>query len=146
LLCSLDPTACPDVSRASNGDTISFAGTGSFTPSDDDAEGRGTFTHTTAAGKVLAHGTWKAEELVSFVSFGSGSAQGLPSNFEGGIAVLKVELRTSSGVEVRAVLLISCELGTPPAGTAEGITLNVGFINFNKPVSGFTVFIQEAED
>jgi len=146
LLCSLGPTGCPDVSRASNGDTLSFAGRGSFTPGDDDAEGRGTFTHTSAAGAVLAHGTWKAEELVSFVSFGSGSAQGLPSNFEGGIAVLKIELRPSSGGEVRAVLLISCALGTLPAGTFEGITLNVGFINFNTPVSGFTLFIQVPED
>ena len=150
MLCSLPPdergAACPDVSRASNGDTVAITGSGSFTPGDDDAEGRGTFTHRSATGAVLAHGTWKAEELVSFVSFGSGSAQGLPSNFEGGIAVLKVELRTSSGVEVGAVLLISCELGNPPAGTFEGISLNVGFINFNTPVSGFTVFIQEAED
>ena len=147
LLCSLGPTACPDVSRASNGDTVSLAGTGTFTPGDDDAEGSGTFTHTNAAGAVLAHGTWNAEELVSFVSFGSGSAQGLPSNFEGGVAVLKVELHPSSGGEVKAVLLISCALGTPPAGTFEGVTLHVkGFLNFNTPVSGFTLFIQVPED
>ena len=147
MLCSLGPTACPDVSRASNGDTVSLAGTGTFTPGDDDAEGSGTFTHTNAGGAVLAHGTWNAEELVSFVSFGSGSAQGLPSNFEGGVAVLKVELHPSSGGEVKAVLLISCALGTPPAGTFEGITLQVkGFLNFNTPVSGFTMFIQVPED
>jgi hypothetical protein len=146
VLCTLGPGSCPDISRASNGDTVAITGKGSFTPGDDDAEGRGTFIHANAAGKVLAHGTWKAEELVSFKSFGSGSAQGLPANFEGGIAVLKVELRTSSGVEVRAVLLISCELGNPPAGTFEGITLNAGFINFNTPVSGATLFIQVGED
>jgi len=153
LLCSLPPddrgAACPDVSRASNGDTIAITGSGSFTPGDDDAEGRGTFTHRSAAGAVLAHGTWKAKELVSFVSFGSGIAQGLPSNFEGGVAVLKVELRPSSGGEVRAVLLISCELGNPPdpAHTFEGITLKVkGGLNFNTPVSGFTLFIQVAEE
>jgi len=57
-----------------------------------------------------------------------------------------VELRPSLGGEVRAVLLISCALGTLPAGTFEGITLNVGFINFNTPVSGLTLFIQVAED
>ena len=147
MLCSLDLTACPDVSSASNGDTVSITGSGSFTPGDDDAEGGGTFTHKNAAGAVLVSGTWKAEELVSFVSFGSASAQGLPANFEGGVAVLKVELRPSSGGEVRAVLLISCELGNAPAGTFEGITLNVkGFLNFNHPLSGLTIFIQEAED
>jgi len=58
-----------------------------------------------------------------------------------------VELRPSLGGEVRAVLLISCALGTPPAGTFEGITLQVkGFLNFNTPVSGFTMFIQVPED
>ena len=150
LLCYLPPdergAACPDVSSASNGDTVTITGSGSFTPGDDDAEGGGTFTHTSATGTVLAQGTWEAEELVSFVSFGSGSAQNLPANTEGGIAVLNVELRTTSGVEVGAVLVIHCALGTPPAGSLEGITLNAGFINFDTPVSGFTVFIQVAED
>ncbi len=147
-LCSLPPSpegpACPDIARAANGDTVALSGSGKFEPGDDDASGRGTFTHT-SHGVVLASGKWKVEELVSFKSFGL-AGPGFPPTFEGGVAVLRIELRPSSGGKIQALLTINCLLGSPPAGVDEGIQLNVGFLNFDHSVSGFTVFIQVADD
>jgi len=148
-LCSLPPSpegpACPDIARAANGDTVALSGSGKFESGDDDASGRGTFTHRNSHGVVLASGKWKAEELVSFKSFGLAGAP-FPPNFEGGVAVLRIELRPSSGGEISALLTINCVLGSPPKGLDEGIQLNVGLINFDHSVSGFTVFIQVADD
>jgi len=143
-LCSVQPDACPDIARASNGDTVAIAGSGKFTPGDDDASGRGTFTHRNSAG-VVASGKWKVEELVSFTSFGLAGAP-FPPTFEGGVVVLRIELRPSSGGEIQALLTITCEFGSVPPGAHEGIKLNVGFLNFDHSVSGLTVFIQVADD
>ena len=149
LLCSLPPSpegpACPDIARAANGDTVAISGSGKFEPGDDDASGRGTFTHRNSAGVVLASGKWKVKELVSFKSFGLAGA-GFPPGAEGGVAVLQIELRPSSGGKIQALLTINCVLGSPPEGVEEGIQLNVGFINFDHSVSGFTLFIQVADD
>ena len=142
VLCTLGiPDACPDIASASNGDQVLVTGSGKFTPGDDDASGGGTFKHMRGT-TVVASGTWKAEELVSFKSFGV-----TPGVGEGGKAVLKVVLKSSSGLVLHGVLVIGCELGSPPAGAFEGITLKVfRVINFNTPVSGITIFLPSAED
>jgi len=122
-LCSLAPDACPDVSSAPNGDTVAVAGMGTF--------------------DIRASGTWQATKLIAFHSFGSGSAQGLPSNFEGGLALIQVTLKVHDTPVFNAVLKVGCELGNPPGGWHEGIELTVlgAGINFNEKVSGFTLFI-----
>ena len=157
-LCSLSPTFCPDVAKASNGDKITVSGSGSFTPGDKEVSGGGTFVHRNSAGVVLASGTWRAEELVSWKSFGLAGA-GLPAGFEGGVAVLQVHLTPSAGGErddaisshatpsseggLQATLTITCLLGTPvPGAGEEGITLAVtGGLNFSQSVCGNTLFI-----
>lgn len=146
FLCSLAPTACPDITSASNGDKVLLTGSGTFTPGDDDASGGGTFTHMSGT-TVVGSGTWKAETLVSFTSFGPSPSA--PPNAEGGQAVLKVELKASSGAEFDAVLVVGCTLDATQAaipGAFEGIRLNInGGPNFNMvapfPNAGFTVFI-----
>ncbi|TLY01305.1 MAG: hypothetical protein E6K90_01370 [Thaumarchaeota archaeon] len=60
--------------------------------------------------------------------------------------MLRIELRPSSGGKIQALLTITCALGPQSAGTEEGIQLNVGFLNFDHSVSGFTIFIQVADD
>ncbi len=140
FLCGLSLTACPDVAVAGNGDKIAISGSGTFTPGSDVSTGGGTFTHTNSAGTVLGTGTWHAEELVSFTSFGTASPT---SSLEGGIVVLQVELESTSGATLHAILTIGCLLGTPPAGSFEGIHLNVvGGPDFSTTVSGITVFVQ----
>ncbi len=142
-LCSLAPDACPDVSSAPNGDTVAVAGMGTFDTRSMTATGSGTFVHTMADGTTRASGTWQATKLLAFHSFGSGSDQGLPSNFEGGLALIQVTLKVHDTPVFNAVLKVGCELGNPPGGWHEGIELTVlgAGINFNEKVSGFTLFI-----
>jgi len=146
FLCSLDPTACPDVAMAPNGDTVELTGSGTFSIHPKSATGGGTFTHKDPQGNVRGNGTWTALELLSFHSFGSAAAQGLPPELEGGKALLRVHLTPAAGgAGFDAILRITCTLGDKvPASSMEGFRLDVpGVINFNKEVSGFTVFIRQ---
>ncbi len=143
FLCSLDPSACPAISMADNGDTISIAGSGTFSLRPFAVTGSGTFTHKNSAGTVLGAGTWVAMKLIAFHSFGDATPQGLPSNLEGGQLVVQVQLLVNGTPVFKAVLGVDCELGKVPPGQSEGITLSVQeAINFNKKVSGFTVFVR----
>lgn len=146
----LVPATTPtDVAMATNGDTITIVGSGTFTIHPDAVTGAGTFVHKDSSGTVLASGTWTATQLVSFVSYGSGSLQGLPPSFEGGKAVIRVHAVVTggpdTGFEVNALLTVYCLLGSPPAGQDEGIKLNVqDIINFNMQDGGNTLFIRTA--
>jgi hypothetical protein len=140
-VCSVSPDACPDVSSAPNGDTISLTASGTLSVHPNSVTGGGTFTHKDASGTVLAEGTWTAQQLLSFVSYGA--SPGLPPTFNGGKALMLIHLTPSTGgAGFDAVLRITCLIGSPPAGAHEGIRLNVqDVINFNKEVSGDTLFI-----
>jgi hypothetical protein len=144
-LCSLNPSFCPTVAMAPNGDVVEFSGTGTFDLRSKVASGAGTFTHKNAAGSVLASGTWVAVELLSFHSFGSGAAQGLPTNFEGGKALLRVRLSPAGGGALDAIVRVTCDLGDKiPAASEEGIRLNVpGISNFTEEAGGNTLFIRQ---
>jgi hypothetical protein len=134
--------ACPDVASAANGDTITIAGQGTLSIHPGSVTGSGTFIHKDASGTVLAEGTWTAQQLLSFVSYGTST--GLPPTFEGGKALMLIHLTPSAGgAGFDGVLRITCLIGSPPAGAHEGIRLNVqDVINFNKEVSGNTLFIR----
>jgi hypothetical protein len=89
-----------------------------------------------------------AKRLLAFSFYGCGG-DGLPSNFCGGRAALLVHLvghpasNPSATVEADGILEVDCLIGSPPGGANEGIRLNVkDLINFNKSVSGDTLFIQ----
>ena len=142
FLCGLSPDACPDVASASNGDTISITGSGTLSIHPESVTGSGTFTHKDASGTVKGAGTWTAQQLLSFVSYGT--SPGLPPTFEGGKALVLIHLSPNAGGSgFDAVLRITCLVGSPPAGAHEGIRLNVqDVINFNKEVSGLTLFIR----
>jgi len=138
-------TAGPDIARAANGDTIELTGSGTFTPGKRRATGFGIFVHKNAAGITLAEGSWTATRLLRFRSFGSGSQQGEPKEFEGGLALIRVRLSPFIGAESGedAVLLIDCLLGSPPAGEEEGVQLRVsGGPEFTEQVSGENLFIK----
>lgn len=137
FLCGLDPTACPDITRADNGDTIEITGSGTLSIHPKSVGGGGTFTHKDSGGNVLGSGTWTAQELISFVPY-----LVLPNNLAGGLAVIRVHL--STGFD--AILQINCNIGAP-AGSSKAedfVTLNIqDVINFNKGVSGFTLYIKQ---
>jgi len=143
FICGLAPTACPDIAMADSGDTVEIAGSGTFSIHPNSATGGGTFTHMAPDGSVVGTGTWTATGLASFHSYGSGAAQDFPSEFFGGRAVIKVHLVATSGLAADGLLTVTCELGDKiPAGAMEGIRLNVqGLINFNREVSGLTVYV-----
>jgi hypothetical protein len=140
-LCDLDPTFCPDVAMAANGDQVVITGHGSLSVHPKSVTGGGTFTHKNAAGATLAHGNWTAVGLVSFVPIGQNGT--FPAGFTGGVAIMNVVLHPSTGGTIPAMLWVDCFLEAGPKGHGEGVRLNVpGIANFNKHVSGNTVFIK----
>src|SRR5262245_7200705 len=80
----------PDVAMAPNGATIALVGEGTFTIHPQSVTGGGTFTS-----DALGSGAWTATQLLGFHSYGSGSLQGTPPEFEGGLALIRIHL--SSG-------------------------------------------------
>ena len=144
-LCSLPvPNPCPDISMADNGDKVALTGQGTLSIFASSVTGSGTFVHMAPDGTVRAMGTWTAIRLMSFRSFGN--SPGLPSNFVGGHAIMLVQLSVGGKPVHTAVLTVNCEVGNPPDGLHEGIKLAVQGtpFNFNKQVSGLTVFISQA--
>jgi hypothetical protein len=71
----------------------------------------------------------------------------------GGRAALAVHLVShptadpSATIEANGILQVECLFGNPPKGAMEGIRLNVqDLINFNKSVSGVTLYIKAPQD
>lgn len=148
FLTSVDPSFGPDVSMANNGDTIEVIGTGTMTVQTgrDEVTGGGTFVHKDSDGNVIGQGTWTADRLLSFRSYGNGVPQGLPDTFFGGRARMRVHLSPDGGGDgFEAILKIDCTLGDKiPASAKEGVELNVfgSAPNFREEVSGATLFVK----
>ena len=134
FLCGLEAGACPDITKADNGDTIEITGSGTVSIHPNSVGGGGTFTHKDSNGNVLAQGSWTAQRLISFVPY-----LVLSNNLAGGEALISVSLSDGS----QAILTVTCAIGAPP-GHMEGIFLNIqDVINFNKKVSGITIYIKQ---
>jgi hypothetical protein len=132
FLCGFFSAACPDIAMAESGDTIEIKGSGALSIDPKSVTGSGTFKHKDATGTVVESGTWTAQELISFVPYVV-----LPNTAAGGEALIRVHL--SSGFD--AILTITCDIGAPP-GHTEGVRVNIqNMINFNKKVSGITLYI-----
>jgi len=69
VVCGLDPSACPAISMANNGDIVEMTGEGSIDLGTRSVTGGGTFIHKDEDGNVLGSGDWHALELVSFKSW-----------------------------------------------------------------------------
>jgi hypothetical protein len=136
---------------APNGDQIAIEGEAEFSVNPKSVEGSGSFTHTNAAGTVLARGTWEATGLIDYQSYGCGVVFGtpLPPNFCGGRVGMRVMLTTPLG-ELPGILTVICVIGPNPPNSiisngdrSEGATLSVpGVINFNHTAGGDNVIIQ----
>src|SRR5712692_339210 len=88
VLCALDPSACPDVARADNGDTVEITGSGMLSIHAKTVSGVGTFVHRAQDGTLRGEGTWTATDLLSFNSYGT--QPDLPPNLFGGLARIRV--------------------------------------------------------
>jgi hypothetical protein len=60
----------PDLGVPPNGDQSAITGDAEFSVNPNTVEGEGSFTHTNAAGTVLATGTWEATGLLVYQSYG----------------------------------------------------------------------------
>ena len=138
----------PVISIAPNGDTIELKGQGSFSTKPKTITGNGTFIHRDFEGNILGTGKWVATKLISFKPYGNGIPQGLPEEFEGGRALVKVILDPDNiGPSFDGTLTITCILGDKiPLKAKEGIRLAVREIpvNFREESSGATLFIRTA--
>ena len=143
-LASLDPSFSPDVAMASNGDTFTLTGTGTYNPGGP-ATGGGTFVHADPSGATRHFGTWTAVNVLSYTDFGNGVVNGFPRSFHGGILVLAVTIAPTDvpGLVRSGTLTITCIIGdSVPAGAEEGTTAAIpGVITFGEPVSGNTLFV-----
>ena len=72
---------------APNGDVVTLVGTGSFSADGKWATGGGTFSHHVAATDATFTGTFTADGVISFQSYGCGEDMGepLPPDFCGGL-------------------------------------------------------------
>lgn len=137
----------PVISMADNGDTIELAGEGTLSIHPKSVTGEGTFIHRDSSGNIIATGTWTATKLQSFNSYGDATPQGLPSDFEGGMGLIRVHISPAfGGPGFDGVLQVDCTLGDKiPTSATEGITLAVqDGLNFNNEISGATLFIRTA--
>ena len=57
---------------AANGDHIAIDGLAEFSVNPKSVEGEGNFTHTDSGGTVKGAGTWRADELLNYQSYGCG--------------------------------------------------------------------------
>jgi hypothetical protein len=141
----------PNFGVAPNGDQIAISGEVDFSVNPKTIEGGGSFTHTNAAGTVLATGTWEATGLLTYQSYGCGVVFGtpLPPNVCGGRVAMSVTLTTPEG-DLPGIITVICVIGPNPpnsiitsADRSEGATLSVpGVINFNHTAGGDNVIIQ----
>lgn len=101
--------------------------------------------HKNADGDVVGEGTWKALQLLSLQEYGCGGDV-FPDEFCGGRATIRVSIKPEGVNKLyTGILQVDCLIGDKiPERAAEGIRLAVmGGPNFNKEVSGFTLFIKD---
>src|SRR3989442_6100520 len=74
-LASLDPSFSPDVAMASNGDTLTLTGTGTYNPGGP-ATGGGTFLHAEPTRATIHYPTRTAGHVLSYTDLGDGNVNG----------------------------------------------------------------------
>jgi hypothetical protein len=145
----------PNISQASNGDTVEVTGMGVFSVHPKSAEASGGFTHKNSQGTVVGSGTWTATDLLSFEFYGCRFIPAIGADLGsddlcGGALKLRVILRPSgTTLALPGVLTVFCIVGLQSPSshddeTEEGVSLVVpGLANFNEIVSGLNIYIRE---
>lgn len=132
-------------STAKNGDAIVLTGSGTLSEHRKNASGGGTWVHTDSNGVEKGRGTWDADKLEDFKSYGPpADSLNLPEGYWGGRAKMKILLHpttTGDSAYDKANLEFDCLFGHFPGNAVEGISLNVHHgPHFKKRVSGSTLF------
>jgi hypothetical protein len=133
---SISQATFSSVQNAGDNSTITLTGSGTFDLGEsNDASGGGTWETATAAGAVIATGTYRVTGLVRF-ELAPGSLAGVPgfvdaignvADTRAGLAVLRVAY--SDGA--KGILVLSCNFGPPaPAAVFEGTTATKGFVDY----------------
>lgn len=151
------PQTGAEATATVGGDHIRVVGSGTFNTAAGTATGGGTFVHTSASDVIVGFGTWTATRLSSFTSYGCGLQGGekVPANFCGGLATMTVHVSgtlvhpAGGHVELDAILVVDCKLGTPPATAHEGIKLDArpnapNFDMTNDSEHGETLFLSRS--
>ena len=121
----------PNTAMDSSGNTIRVTGSGNFDPAAATVVASGSFTEFDASGAVVARGTWRATQFVSFVSFG-----GPHPGIFGGVLQLSVTLSPQGGPPQTDVpVIVTCVVFAPP-GYEEGTTVG----DFSEKTGGTTLF------
>lgn len=131
--------------KAADGSTIALTGKGGWNPAAGSATGGGTYTVTSKAGAVTAHGTWQASSFSSFMQLpgwwpkgfkelGWQGPAGSPSY--SGILTLNVQL---SGLGTGVLKLYCLMPGTPkpPGFATDGLVLTGPKLHFAKQVQSY---------
>ncbi len=135
------------IAKTNNGDMIEIKGGGNFTLNKRSVNGGGEIIHRDDHGNIIGKGKWKAVKLISFKSYGPGTPQGLPENYYGGRALIKIIIDPEdTGESFEGILTVTCTIGNMiPKKAEEGIRLAVRDvpINFRKEMGGGTLFIRK---
>ena len=120
-----------DTAIAPDGSTITLSGSGTFTAGPGRAATGGGSYSLSSGGS----GSWSVTGIEGFVSYG-------PADFDPTLYGGEVKLDITLGNGSSGVLTIYCELGAPPAGKMEGISVVLGTDGqFTKQDGGDNVFI-----
>ena len=137
-----------DVSAA-DGETITLTGSGHVEPGERDAFGGGTFVHKNADGTIVAQGVYHVTAFRSFEALeggtlaGTGLTDGIADieTASSGILKVGVKLVTAGGSpQVDGELTVFCHLPGTIRDIPEGIALEVAGLDFDRQVSGVTIF------
>jgi hypothetical protein len=143
----------PDTAVTAIKDTFIIEGSGTLSVPAKTVTGGGRFRYASADGTKGANGKWNALELLDFTSWGT--SPDFPSNFEAGIARIRIHTSPRSGGPGNdALLFIYCVLpgAASPPGFEEGVRVTIlgsGFAeggdvpNFTEQVGGQTLFIRQ---
>jgi hypothetical protein len=139
----------PTTTAASNGLVLETSLQRSSNVADKTANGDGTYS-LLAGSTVLETGTFTLTRLVAFQFYGCGEVtmEGetipLPPDFCGGRAIFALHAVSSTGEQATGLLEVNCQIHDPggqaPPGTSEGVKVNARGINFNKHITGDTLF------
>ena len=137
-----------DVSAA-DGDTIALTGSGHVEPREGKAFGGGTFVHKDAGGNIVAQGTYHVTAFRSFEALkggtlaGTGLIDGIADIDTASSGILKVGVRfvAAGGTpQLNGELTVFCHLPGTIRDVPEGIAVQVAGLNFDRQVSGVTIF------
>jgi hypothetical protein len=145
VLCQDQTHECPDISEAPSGDVFVITGKGTFSTSNTTTSmisGQGTYEERDMTGKKVSDGTWKAERLYSFVTYGPVLKDNVLDGQYGGQMEASVRL---SGIPGEVIVRVTDAQGTSVPMTAmTGVTVKDPSEEFGKPVNGMTAFVPQS--